>query len=169
MRAYGPAAAYCPRCAAPLVALPPTACTACGYALFVNPRPTGLVIAVEGSRFLAVRRGRAPRAGAWSLPGGFCDGWESPAAAAEREAREELGVTVTLGQLVGMYVGTYEFQDERIPVLDCVFAATLGGADFRPNPAEVSRTEWFDLDNPPGLAFPTLNSAMSDARQIFAR
>jgi 8-oxo-dGTP diphosphatase len=160
---------YCPRCAAPLHRRPPTACTGCGYAQFVNARPTGLVIVVDGDRFLAIRRAREPRRGGWALPGGFCDGWEHPADAARREAAEELGATVTLGTFVGMYVGPYEFQGERFPVLDCFFLASLDRPELAPDPREVSDVHWFDLDNPPDLAFPTMASAIADTQQLISR
>jgi len=168
-RGYGPRAAFCPRCAAPLGGPPPTTCAACAYALFVNPRPTGGVILVRDHAFLALRRAREPERGRWALPGGFCDGAETPAEAAVREAYEEVGATVTLGQLVGMYLGRYAFQDEVLPVLDCFFLARQGGGALAPNPDEASELDWFDLDDPPTLAFPTMDRAISDARQLFAR
>ncbi|GAA4713741.1 NUDIX hydrolase [Phytohabitans rumicis] len=154
---------FCPRCGQKLEAAPPTVCGACGYALFVNPRPTGSLIVHESGRFLALKRAAEPQAGLWETPGGFCDGWEDPAAAAVREGREELGVEVTLGDFVGMYVGSYDYQGERLPVLDCFFLATLDGADVTLDPSESSDMAWFDLDKPPSLAFETMDAAVRDA------
>lgn len=156
-------ARFCPRCGAPLVKRPPTACGACGYTLFVNARPTGSLIVHDGGRFLALKRAQEPCAGLWETPGGFCDGWEEPAAAAVREGREELGVEVTLGDFVGMYVGSYVFQGERLPVLDCFFLATLDGAKVTLNPEESSDLTWFALREPPPLAFATMDRAVHDA------
>jgi ADP-ribose pyrophosphatase YjhB (NUDIX family) len=137
---------------------------ACGYALFVNARPTGCLVVHDGHRFLALRRAREPRAGLWAVPGGFCDGWEEPAAAAVREGREELGVEVTLGHFIGMYVGSYDFQSERLPVLDCFFLATLSdGAQVRLDPREATEFTWFDLHDPPALAFGTMDRAVAEA------
>ncbi len=167
LRGHGPQAAYCPRCGAPLPGPPPTRCPACGYHLFVNARPTAGLVLLDGDpdrpRFLALRRAAEPCAGRWELPGGFCDGWEHPADAAVREAREELGVEVTLGDLVGMYVGSYDFQGERLPVLDCFFLARLNGGDITLNQEEVSGMSWFYLDEPPPLAFATMDAALADA------
>jgi 8-oxo-dGTP diphosphatase len=156
-------ARFCPRCGAALTERPPTACGACGYALYVNARPTASLIVHEGGRFLALRRAAQPRAGLWETPGGFCDGWEEPAAAAVREGREELGVEVTLGDFVGMYVGSYEFQGETLPVLDCFFLATLDGAQVTLDARESSEMAWFDLREPPCLAFGTMDRAVRDA------
>jgi 8-oxo-dGTP diphosphatase len=156
-------ARFCPRCGKPLPARPPTACGDCGYALYVNARPTGGLVVHEDGRFLALRRVAEPRAGRWELPGGFCDGWEEPAAAAVREGREELGVEVRLGDFVGMYVGSYEFQGETLPVLDCFFLATLDGAQVTLDARESSELAWFDLREPPCLAFETMDRALHDA------
>jgi 8-oxo-dGTP diphosphatase len=143
---------------------PPTQCAACGYALYVNAKPTGGLVIVSGDRFLVVRRAREPKAGLWELPGGFCDGWEHPADAAVREAREELGVTVRLGALVGMYIGEYEFQDEILPVLDCYWLAEIVDGTIVLDPAEASEHTWADLADPPPLAFATMDAALADLR-----
>lgn len=162
-------ARYCPRCAAALPGPPPTACSACRYELYVNARPTANLIVLSGDRFLAVRRVVPPRAGLWETPGGFCDGWEHPAQTAVREAREELGVTVRLGAFIGMYVGDYHFQEERLPVLDTFWFASLAGDRLRLNPAEASEHAWLPLSDPPPLAFATMDSALRDAARLYAR
>jgi 8-oxo-dGTP diphosphatase len=155
---------YCPRCGAALPALPPTACIGCGYALWVNPRPTGTVLIVDNGRFLALKRVREPRAGYWDLPGGFCDGFELPADAAVREAREELNLTVALGRFIGMYVGRYTYQGETLPVLDCFWFASIVDGELRVDPEEASEHAWLPLADPPELAFATMDLAIADAR-----
>ncbi len=159
-------ARFCPRCGSELPGPPPSSCTCCGYALYVNARPTANLVIVSGDRFLAIRRAVAPRAGRWETPGGFCDGWEHPADTAIREGREELGVTVQLGAFIGMYVGSYDFQDEILPVLDCFFLATLGEDPLRLNGAEASGHAWFPLTDPPPLAFATMDAALRDVPRV---
>lgn len=173
-RAYGSGARFCPRCAAALATAPPGTCVGCGYQLFVNARPTASVVVLDGGgagddagdparpRFLALRRAAEPRAGAWETPGGFCDGAEHPADAALREAREELGVEIALGDLIGMYLGTYEFQEETLPVLDIFYLATISAGRVTLNPSESSEMKWFLLAEPPPLAFATMDSAVRD-------
>jgi 8-oxo-dGTP diphosphatase len=131
--------------------------------MFVNARPTASLVVLDGDRFLALRRAAEPMAGRWETPGGFCDGWEHPAEAAVREGREELGVDVVLGDFVGMYVGSYEFQGETLPVLDSFFTATLPPAhDIVLDPAESSELAWFPLADPPPLAFSTMDAAVRE-------
>jgi ADP-ribose pyrophosphatase YjhB (NUDIX family) len=158
-------ARFCPRCGAPLPGRPPTRCEECGYALYVNARPTATVVILDasGQRFLALRRAVEPKAGLWELPGGFCDGWEHPSAAAVREAREELGVEVVVHGLVAMYVGGYEFQGETLPVLDTFWRASIVAGEIRLSP-ESSEYAWLPLDGTPPLAFETMDSVIRDVR-----
>ncbi len=128
--------------------------------MFLNARPTGGVVIVADGRFLALLRVREPSAGRWDLPSGFCDGWEHPAQAAVREAREESGLTVQLGDFLGMFVGGYHFQGELLPVLDCFWLATVIGGELRPDPAEASAAAWLPLADPPPLAFETMDRAV---------
>jgi 8-oxo-dGTP diphosphatase len=159
---------HCPRCGEALPAPPPTGCRSCGYAVFVNARPTASLIVLDGplaptARFLALRRAVAPNAGLWETPGGFCDGWEHPRDAAVREGREELGVDVTLLDFVGMYVGTYPYQDEDLPVLDCFWLARLPGSPgpaITLDPAESTAYTWLPVLDPPPLAFSTMDDAL---------
>jgi 8-oxo-dGTP diphosphatase len=163
-RGYGPAAAYCPRCAADLPGPPPTRCRRCAYELFHNARPAVNVVLLDsvGTRFLAIRRARAPQAGHWETPGGFCDGAEHPRVAAERECREELGVEVRLGELIGLYLGEYEYQDETLSVLECFYLATVRQGEVRLDHSEATEAAWFALDEPPPLAFATMDAAVRD-------
>jgi len=62
----------------------------------------GAVI-VEAGRVLLVKRGHAPLAGEWSIPGGVLELGETLREAAIREAREETSLTVETADLLGVY------------------------------------------------------------------
>jgi ADP-ribose pyrophosphatase YjhB (NUDIX family) len=61
----------------------------------------GAVVHDPDGRLLLIRRGHPPHAGRWSLPGGRVETGESPEQAVEREVREETGLEVRAGALVG--------------------------------------------------------------------
>jgi ADP-ribose pyrophosphatase YjhB (NUDIX family) len=135
--------------------------------VFVDAKPSAAAVVVEGGRFLAVRRARPPAAGGWDLPGGFCDA-DHPTVAAVREVKEETGLAVTLGPLVGLYMGTYEYDGRVVPTLNVYYLARLAGGVERPEPGEVSGIDWFELADPPPLAFAHQGEMIGDAERLAA-
>jgi 8-oxo-dGTP diphosphatase len=61
----------------------------------------GAVIKDDQGRLLLIKRGHEPGAGLWSLPGGRIEPGETDAEALVREMREETGLTVQAGPLLG--------------------------------------------------------------------
>ncbi len=61
----------------------------------------GAVIKDGGGRLLLIRRGHEPGAGLWSLPGGRIEPGETDEQAVVREVREETGLRVDCGRLLG--------------------------------------------------------------------
>jgi 8-oxo-dGTP diphosphatase len=61
----------------------------------------GAVIKDEAGRLLLIKRGHDPGRGLWSIPGGRVEAGESDAGALVREVREETGLEVAAGRLLG--------------------------------------------------------------------
>ena len=60
-------------------------------------------IIVEGNRVVLVKRAHPPLQGQWSIPGGVLEVGELVREAAVREAREETGLIVEPGELLGVF------------------------------------------------------------------
>jgi 8-oxo-dGTP diphosphatase len=61
----------------------------------------GAVIKDDAGRLLLILRGHEPGKGLWSIPGGRIESGETDEQAVVREVREETGLTVTCGRLLG--------------------------------------------------------------------
>lgn len=61
------------------------------------------VVCVSFDKVLLIRRGREPRKGHWSIPGGKVEWGESLRTAALRELKEETGCKAELGPLIDVY------------------------------------------------------------------
>lgn len=85
----------------------------------------------------------------WALPGGFVDVGETLEHAAVREALEETGLAITLGELLGCY--SDPARDPRGHTVSVVYIATAYG---QPQAADDAReVGLFDPAGPPPLAF----------------
>jgi 8-oxo-dGTP diphosphatase len=91
----------------------------------------GLVYDDEG-RLLLIRRRNEPGRGLWSVPGGRVEQGEDDAAALVREMREETGLDVAAGPLVGsVQRGRFAIADYRCTVLGGVLSAGDDALDAR--------------------------------------
>jgi len=134
---------------------PRPTCGACGMVFFANPGVgAATVVRDRAGRVLLVQR--APGqfgAGGWCFPCGFVEWGEDVRAAAAREAREEAGVAVRIGDVLQV---ASNFHDPEKPTIGVWFAATLvDGAATPVAGDDAVAVGWFDPGAPPRLAFPT--------------
>jgi ADP-ribose pyrophosphatase YjhB (NUDIX family) len=111
----------------------------------------GAVI-IEGERVLLVKRGHAPLAGEWSIPGGVLEVGETLREAAVREALEETGLTVEPGELLGVFDRVLRDMEERTRyhyvLIDFLCRRVSGEAQASGDAAEVC---WFTREEAAAL------------------
>lgn len=78
-------------------------CPSCHYVHYTDPKVGVGVAVIEEGKLLLVRRLMNPEKGKWSLPAGFVDQGEDPKATAVREAREETGLVVKVGDVIDVF------------------------------------------------------------------
>ncbi|HTE83348.1 MAG TPA: NUDIX hydrolase [Dehalococcoidia bacterium] len=143
---------FCPMCASALAAREVfgrvrSACPACDYVHFEDPKVAVGVVAERDGEILLTRRNHEPKMGCWSFPSGFVDAGEDVQVAAIREALEETGIPVELDGLLGVY------QESGSRVVYIAYAARAGGGEPVPD-AESMEVRFFSADALPELAFP---------------
>lgn len=112
----------------------------------------GVVVWRDG-RVLLIRRGKPPRAGQWSLPGGAQELGEPVAATARREVLEESGLDLVDLELLTV-VDLIERADEpdryryHYTLIDFVAVAAPGEPIAAGDAVEAA---WFDRASLPGL------------------
>lgn len=79
------------------------ACPSCGFVVYLDPKVACGVLIERDGCVLLVQRRNEPGRGLWCLPAGFEDADEPSEHAARREAREETGLDVAIGTLLGVY------------------------------------------------------------------
>lgn len=139
-------------------------CQECGYIYYHNPRPTASAIISRGGKILLTQRAADPARGQWDVPGGFLEERELPEEALRREVKEELGVEIIIGPLVGIFGPTlYPFGGHEGYNLDLFYAATLSEGKLTTGD-DVAAVEWFNPNSLPKIAFPSVRQAIA-ARQ----
>ena len=132
-------------------------CTTCGAVTYLDPKLAVAVVIERAGRILLGRRGAGTRSpGRWSFPAGFVERGEPVEAAAVREAREEAGLSVALGPLIGLYSAVGE------PVVLAVYAAAAEGEPVADD--DLDELGWFAPDALPDLAFPHDRRILADWR-----
>jgi 8-oxo-dGTP diphosphatase len=115
-----------------------------------GPLVVGAAILDEAGRLLAAQRSRPSRyAGLWEFPGGKVEPGETAEAALIRECREELGIEVAVGELVGevdIAVGRLRVYLARITAGEPV--AHEHAALRWLAPAELHTVPWIPADRP---------------------
>ena len=109
-------------------------------------------IIIEDSRVLLVKRAHPPLQAQWSIPGGVLEVGEQVREAAIREAREETGLTVEPGELLGVYDRILRNAEKRVQyhyvLIDFLCRRVAGDLAAASDAAEV---QWFNKQELAGL------------------
>jgi 8-oxo-dGTP diphosphatase len=109
-------------------------------------------IIIENSRVVLVKRAHPPLQAEWSIPGGVLEVGELVREAAIREAREETGLTVEPGELLGVYDRVLRDRDKRVQyhyvLIDFLCRRVAGNLAAASDAAEV---RWFTREELPAL------------------
>jgi 8-oxo-dGTP diphosphatase len=107
---------------------------------------------IKDHRVLLIRRGQPPLLGEWSLPGGVLECGETLREAVAREAREETGLLVETGEMLGVYERLIRDDERRVRyhyvLLDFLCHAVGGELKAGSDAADV---RWFTRDELPAL------------------
>lgn len=109
-------------------------------------------IVIEHGRVLLVKRAHPPIAGQWSIPGGALEIGELVREAAVREAREETGLIVEPGELLGVFDRVLRNPEQRVQyhyVLIDFLCKRVGG-ELRAA-SDAAEVRWFTCEELPAL------------------
>ena len=108
----------------------------------------GAVIKDDQGRLLLIKRGHEPGAGLWSIPGGRIEPGETDAEALVREMREETGLAVQAGPLLGSVRRPCARTADVLDIRD--YAATVTGGTLRPGD-DAAEARWVAVSELPSL------------------
>jgi 8-oxo-dGTP pyrophosphatase MutT (NUDIX family) len=135
-----------------------------GHEQLLLPCATVLPVDEGGRVLLAWAAGHTD---GWGTVGGAVDPGESPAAAAIREAREEIGVEVRLVRLVDVLGGPdYEVSypnGDRTAYVTAVYEARIITGSPAPGDGELSELAWFKPGELPSLQLSRFSRALLHA------
>ena len=127
----------------------------------------GAVI-IDRGRVLLVKRGSPPMLGQWTIPGGVVELGETLRSAAEREAQEETGLTVHVGEVIEVIDRILPGDDGRTQfhyvLIDFLCSVVQGEARAGSDAAEVAWAAENELEK-----FKLEKKALEVIREAFAQ
>ncbi len=162
---------YCPYCAAALSeqehgGRPRRVCVACSYVAYRNPTVGVAVIVMHGERILLGRRVEGGSyGGQWCIPCGHVEWDEDIRVAARREMQEETGLVVELGEIVAAHSNFHNPAQHTVGIW--FRGRVVGGSPCAGD--DLQQLDYFSLDEPPALAFPTDQQVLDQLRADLAQ
>ena len=137
-------------------------CPNCGWVHYEDPKVAAGVLILQEGKVLLVRRIMEPYTGQWSIPAGFVNAYEDPAAAAIRECKEETGLIVELEGLFELLSGREHPRGADILLVyrGHITGGVLSAAD------DADAAAWFPLKDLPPLAFESTRKVLAAAKKL---
>jgi 8-oxo-dGTP diphosphatase len=134
-------------------------------ATFATPRIAAGALFVHGDRILLVHK---TYGNGWDIPGGYAETGESPAAACQRELKEELGIQREVRRLLIVDWAPHVREGDKILyIFDC---GELGADENRIQleSDELDRWEWAPVDKLPDYVIPRLARRLTSAHHSYS-
>lgn len=137
----------------------------CKFIFYQNSKPTASAIITKGDKVLLTKRAVEPKKGYWDAPGGFLEQEEHPEAGLRREMKEELGVSVKIIKMLGIYMGEY-LEKHPESTLNIYYLAKITKGKIRPAD-DITEAQWFAKNEiPKKLAFKNNREAIRDWKKL---
>jgi len=116
---------------------------------------TSVVAAIldDRGRVVLTQRNIQPFSGLWVMPGGKIGLGEPILSALHREVREEIGIDVTVGELIDVYEHLSPGHENDHHVI-LYYRCRPSRRELSPNPAEVADARWVSREELPGYPMP---------------
>jgi 8-oxo-dGTP diphosphatase len=125
----------------------------------------GVLLVDELDRVLLTLRNRPPEASCWSIVGGKLDFLETLEECAAREAREEVGVEVSIQSLLCVTDHCLPEENQHW-VSPAYLAKVRSGTAVNCEPEKTGDVQWFELDRlPANLTMTARNAIRAYTRQ----
>jgi L-aspartate-alpha-decarboxylase len=136
-------------------------CEQCGWVYYMNPLPSVAVVVHydRGNKILLVKRGEAPKKGAWALPTGFVEQHETCEQAAVRELYEETGLHGSVKRLINVHC---EKTKKYGSIILIGFEMTMISGRLRPG-SDSRAVRFFPLSKLPAIPFSSHRRMITDA------
>jgi len=90
--------------------------------------------------------------GLWSIPGGWCDLYDSPKTAAFNEVSQEAGIEPQIVKLIAVLERTPFKSNKNQPEYVLVFEGKLGNQKFHDHCHEILQVKYFPMDQLPEMS-----------------
>ncbi len=117
--------------------------------VYPTPNISVRTLIYSGNNILLVREANS---GLWSLPGGWCDLYDSPKMSAFNEVKQETGVEPVIERLVGVLERTPHKTNQNVPEYVLLFEGYVTSDDFSKHCYETTEVNYFDMDHLPEMS-----------------